>query len=151
MILGSRFDDAFLFLAPAYYPIGVGAWLGTIMLINVWALIWPNQKKILGIKPATDAEKAKARRIAFLAFFAHQHHAFDSHDFLHGRERRGVPHCNVRLSQPGELPTGSAGTFTGSPFTCAFFKAVTASSCKRFTIAGRVFAGAEQAVHDLKQ
>ena len=47
--------------------IGVGAWLGTIMLFNVWALIWPNQQKILGMKPATDEEKAKARRVAFLA------------------------------------------------------------------------------------
>jgi uncharacterized membrane protein len=48
-------------------PIGIGAWLGTIMLINVWALIWRNQKKILGMVPATDEEKVKARRIAFLA------------------------------------------------------------------------------------
>ena len=48
-------------------PIGMGAWLGTIMLFNVWVLIWPNQKKILGFTPATDEEKAKARRIAFLA------------------------------------------------------------------------------------
>ncbi|HZV76478.1 MAG TPA: urate hydroxylase PuuD [Candidatus Babeliales bacterium] len=48
-------------------PIGLGAWLGTIMLLNVWGLIWPNQKKILGFVPATDEEKAKARRIAFLA------------------------------------------------------------------------------------
>jgi uncharacterized membrane protein len=48
-------------------PIGIGAWLGTIMLFNVWVLIWPNQKKILGLAPATDEEKAKARRIAFLA------------------------------------------------------------------------------------
>ncbi|MBV9269917.1 MAG: urate hydroxylase PuuD [Candidatus Eremiobacteraeota bacterium] len=48
-------------------PIGIGAWLGTIMLFNVWVLIWPNQKKILGFTPATDEEKAKARRIAFLA------------------------------------------------------------------------------------
>jgi uncharacterized membrane protein len=47
--------------------IGIGAWLGTIMLFNVWALIWPNQKKILGIVPATDEEKAKARKIAGLA------------------------------------------------------------------------------------
>ena len=47
--------------------IGIGAWLGTIMLLNVWGLIWPNQKKILGIKPATDDEKAKARRVAMLA------------------------------------------------------------------------------------
>jgi uncharacterized membrane protein len=67
MILGSRFLDAFLFLKPTYYPIGVGAWLGTIMLFNVWVLIWPNQQKILGMKPATDEEKAKARRVAFLA------------------------------------------------------------------------------------
>lgn len=46
---------------------GFGAWLGTIMLLNVWGLIWPNQKKILGIVPATDEEKARARRVAFLA------------------------------------------------------------------------------------
>jgi uncharacterized membrane protein len=47
--------------------IGIGAWLGTIMLFNVWGLIWPNQKKILGIKPATDEEKAKARKVALYA------------------------------------------------------------------------------------
>jgi uncharacterized membrane protein len=41
--------------------------LGTIMLFNVWGLIWRNQKKILGMVPATDEEKAKARRVAFLA------------------------------------------------------------------------------------
>ncbi|HEY7840998.1 MAG TPA: urate hydroxylase PuuD [Gammaproteobacteria bacterium] len=47
--------------------IGMGAWLGTIMLFNVWVLIWPNQKKLLGIVQATDDEKARARRVAFLA------------------------------------------------------------------------------------
>ena len=47
--------------------IGVGAWIGTIMLFNVWALIWPNQKKILGMVEATADEIAKARRVAFLA------------------------------------------------------------------------------------
>ena len=47
--------------------IGVGAWLGTIMLFNVWVLIWPNQKKLLGIVSATDEQKAKARKVAFLA------------------------------------------------------------------------------------
>jgi len=45
----------------------MGAWLGTIMLLNVWGLIWPNQKKILGIVPATDEQKVRARRVAFLA------------------------------------------------------------------------------------
>lgn len=48
-------------------PIGFGAWLGTLMLLNVWGVIWPNQKKILGIVPATDEQKVKARRLAFLA------------------------------------------------------------------------------------
>lgn len=47
--------------------IGIGAWLGTIMLFNVWVLIWPNQKKILGIVAASDEEKAKARKIAAMA------------------------------------------------------------------------------------
>ena len=67
MLLGKAFFEAFLFLKPAYYPIGVGAWLGTIMFFNVWVLIWPNQKKILGMVQASDEEKGRARRIAFLA------------------------------------------------------------------------------------
>jgi uncharacterized membrane protein len=46
---------------------GIGAWFGTIMLLNVWGLIWPNQKKILGIVPATDEQKAKARKVALYA------------------------------------------------------------------------------------
>jgi uncharacterized membrane protein len=65
-LLGPHFVAAFT-LQPEMAPIGIGAWLGTIMLFNVWALIWPNQQKILGIKPATDDEKAKARRVALLA------------------------------------------------------------------------------------
>ncbi|MGR3984773.1 MAG: urate hydroxylase PuuD [Gammaproteobacteria bacterium] len=47
--------------------IGLGAWLGTIMLINVWALIWPNQKKVLGLVEASDAQKARAKKIALIA------------------------------------------------------------------------------------
>jgi len=47
--------------------IGIGAWLGTIMLFNVWVLIWPNQKKILGMVEASADEIAKARRTALLA------------------------------------------------------------------------------------
>src|SRR3954462_13274840 len=67
MILGPQFVDVFTFAQKPYFPIGVGAWLGTIMLFNVWVLIWPNQQKILGFKPATDEEKNKARRVAMLA------------------------------------------------------------------------------------
>ncbi len=47
--------------------IGVGAWLGTIMLFNVWVLIWPNQKKILGIVDASAEEIAKAKKVALMA------------------------------------------------------------------------------------
>jgi uncharacterized membrane protein len=65
-LLGPNFVKAFTFQQP-YLTIGIGAWLGTIMLINVWTLIWQNQKKVLGITPATDEEKNKARRLAFLA------------------------------------------------------------------------------------
>jgi uncharacterized membrane protein len=52
-----------------YYQliIGLGAWLGTIMLFNVWVLIWPNQRKVLGLVAASDEEKARARRTALLA------------------------------------------------------------------------------------
>ena len=52
---------------PNSLTIGVGAWLGTIMLFNVWVLIWPNQKKVLGLVEATADQIAKARRVAFLA------------------------------------------------------------------------------------
>ena len=52
---------------PAVKIIGIGAWLGTIMLFNVWVLIWPNQKKILGIVPASDEEKGRARVMALNA------------------------------------------------------------------------------------
>ena len=47
--------------------IGIGAWLGTIMLFNVWVVIWPNQKKILGLASATDEQKAAARKTALYA------------------------------------------------------------------------------------
>ncbi|MAJ91827.1 MAG: hypothetical protein CMF40_06535 [Legionellales bacterium] len=47
--------------------IGVGAWLGTIMLFNVWVLIWPNQKKILGIIEASADEIARAKNTALMA------------------------------------------------------------------------------------
>jgi uncharacterized membrane protein len=66
MIMGPRTVDV-LMLRPGFVPIGIGAWLGLIMLFNVWVLIWPNQKKILGMVPASDDEKGRARRTAVLA------------------------------------------------------------------------------------
>jgi len=63
---GSGFVAAFT-LQEGYRVIGVGAWLGTIMLFNVWALIWPNQKKILGIVQASPEEIAKGKVVALMA------------------------------------------------------------------------------------
>ncbi len=66
---GQGFLQAFTFSGPPGAVLGLGAWLGTIMLFNVWGLIWPNQKKILGLggTNATADEKAKAKRIALMA------------------------------------------------------------------------------------
>ncbi|MGI9236165.1 MAG: urate hydroxylase PuuD [Woeseiaceae bacterium] len=52
---------------PYATTIGIGAWLGTIMLFNVWVLIWPNQKKVLGMVEASAEQVAKAKNTAFLA------------------------------------------------------------------------------------
>ncbi|MDH3582158.1 MAG: urate hydroxylase PuuD [Hyphomicrobiales bacterium] len=47
-------------------PIGIGMWLGTIMWANVWFVIWPNQKKALGMVEVSAEEKAAAARTAML-------------------------------------------------------------------------------------
>ena len=51
---------------PQHTFIGVGMWLGTIMFLNVWLFIWPNQKKALGIVTVEADEKARAARMAML-------------------------------------------------------------------------------------
>lgn len=56
-----------LLFAEGFRVIGLGMWLGLIMAANVWFIIWPNQQKALGLKPADDAIKAKAARTAMLA------------------------------------------------------------------------------------
>ena len=48
------------------WPIGVGVWLGIIMFLNVWGVIWPNQKRALGIIEVDAETKAKAARKAML-------------------------------------------------------------------------------------
>ncbi len=47
--------------------IGIGMWLGIIMAFNVWFIIWPNQKKVLGIVEATPEEKPNAAKKALIA------------------------------------------------------------------------------------
>jgi uncharacterized membrane protein len=63
---GSGFMAAFTF-QEGYRIIGMGAWLGTIMLFNVWVFIWPNQKKILGIVQASPEDIAKSKVVALMA------------------------------------------------------------------------------------
>ncbi len=63
--------DAFALGFPNGSPrdrlIGIGAWLGTVMLFNVWVLIWPSQRKALGLVEATAEQIQRARRTAFVA------------------------------------------------------------------------------------
>lgn len=55
-----------LTLSGDYASIGIGMWLGTIMWFNVWFVIWPNQKRALGIVEADADSKAKSARTAML-------------------------------------------------------------------------------------
>ena len=49
-----------------YRLIGLGMWLGLIMAFNVWFVIWPNQKRALGLVEAADAVKAKSATTAMM-------------------------------------------------------------------------------------
>ena len=60
-------EKALLLNDPSNRLIGIGMWLALLMAFNVWAIIWPNQKKVLGLVEADDAAKAKAGRIALMA------------------------------------------------------------------------------------
>ena len=55
---------AALSLQKGYHAIGLGMWLGAIMWFNVWFIIWPNQKKALGIVQVPAEEKAAAAKTA---------------------------------------------------------------------------------------
>ena len=56
-----------LSLQKPFTAIGIGMWLGLVMAFNVWFIIWPNQKKALGIVTVEAAEKAAAAKKAGLA------------------------------------------------------------------------------------
>jgi uncharacterized membrane protein len=52
---------------PGFVTIGVGMYIAIVMAANVWMIIWPNQKRALGLVPADDAIKATSARTAMLA------------------------------------------------------------------------------------
>ncbi len=81
-LLGNQFVNAFT-LSHGMAGIGVGAWLGTIMLFNVWALIWPNQQKILGHE-ARDRRGEEQGAPRGVSGVAHQYDAVDPAAVLHG-------------------------------------------------------------------
>lgn len=70
-LLGPNVINAFTF-QNGFAAIGVGAWLGTIMFLNVWGIIWQHQKKVLNLgpyaaNPVSDEQKGKSRIIAAFA------------------------------------------------------------------------------------
>jgi len=48
-------------------PLGLGVWIGTAMMANVWLVLWPNQQKVLGLKPASIDERLRCSRITHLS------------------------------------------------------------------------------------
>lgn len=64
--LYNELEDALL-LRESARLIGIGMWLALFMAANVWFVIWPNQKKALGLVEADDATKARAARTAMIA------------------------------------------------------------------------------------
>ena len=56
-----------LTLDGALAPIGLGTWLGTLMMLNVWFVLWPHQQKVLGLVPANVEERLRCSRITHLS------------------------------------------------------------------------------------
>ena len=55
-----------LMLQEPFKLIGTGMWLALVMAFNVWFIIWPNQKKVLGMVEASDEAKASAATTAMI-------------------------------------------------------------------------------------
>ena len=65
-IVSGKYLGSALMLSQGYVTIGIGMWLGIIMAFNVWFIIWPNQKKALGIVQVEADVKARAARVAMI-------------------------------------------------------------------------------------
>ena len=66
LIVSGKYLGSALMLSQGYVTIGIGMWLAIIMAFNVWFIIWPNQKKALGIVQVDADAKAKAARVAMI-------------------------------------------------------------------------------------
>lgn len=60
------FVDALTLSGPSA-TIGLGVWTGTLMVLNLWLILWPHQKKVLGFRPASTDERLRCARITFLS------------------------------------------------------------------------------------
>jgi uncharacterized membrane protein len=47
--------------------LGIGVWAGIAMALNLWLVLWPHQKKVIGFVPASHAERVRCSRITFLS------------------------------------------------------------------------------------
>lgn len=56
-----------LTLSGSTATLGLGTWLGTAMVLNLWLVMWPHQKKVLGFVSAGTAERLRCARITFLS------------------------------------------------------------------------------------
>ena len=125
--------QALTFQKPVH-TIGIGMWLALIMAFNVWFIIWPNQKKVLGLVEASADEKAAAGA-ARRHDLAHQHHALDPDALLHGgaAERAAVSQATARRPSPSRRSHRAgrpAWRWLPRPRR-------TRSSCRRRGLAGR--------------
>ncbi len=56
-----------LLLSKEWAVLGLGVWAGVFMVLNLWFVLWPHQKKVLGFIPAPDDERIRCSRITFLS------------------------------------------------------------------------------------
>lgn len=56
-----------LALRGQFAVLGLGVWIGLLMTANLWFVLWPHQKKVLGFVPAPHAERVRCSRVTFLS------------------------------------------------------------------------------------
>jgi uncharacterized membrane protein len=59
--------EAALTLQGGLAPIGLGMWIATLMVLNLWFVLWPHQKRVLGFVPAPLEARLRASRVTFLS------------------------------------------------------------------------------------